>query len=150
MTLIFKQPYASKLRLLGFAVVVASFTAAFAGQCIDGISGRDCLLPNSLCPDDVTSRQGSVSPADAGAQAWYGTIAGPSAHVETFIEDPARLGTKIPAAAQTFTVGTTLSPSSKILTLPWIATPDRDRCGRRLCPPSSVTARLSSASLPTP
>lgn len=77
------------------------------GQFVDEVSGEDYLLLNTLSPEDVTSLKDLVSATDSDAQAWRNAIDGLSTKVETFIEDPSKAGTYIPATAKTVTIGAT-------------------------------------------
>ena len=77
----------------------------FNGQFVDSIAGEDYLNLNALSPDDVTALKGLVASTDADKSKWDAAVTALSTDLETFKENPAKLGTYIPDTTKTVNVG---------------------------------------------
>ncbi len=65
----------------------------FLGRFVDEPAGEDYLHLNVLSPEERAALEGLPSNSDPNAAAWVNAIANLVTRVETFVEDPARIGT---------------------------------------------------------
>ena len=92
-------------------------TLVFKGVFHDEVAGDDYFDLNVLSPAEVTSLNDLVPSTDADKAAWDAAIAGLTTKVETFVENPSKLGTYIassPTSVGNNTLATVSNPDTAV------------------------------------